>query len=52
MQGYCFGWKLDIELMFGTIALASEASTCTILTLWFGFVALLFTPSAGAKGRC
>ena len=51
LQWYCFGWELDIKLMFGTIALASEASTCTILALWFAFVALLLALSTSAKGE-
>jgi hypothetical protein len=49
LQGDCFGRKLDVELMFGTIALAGKASTGTVLTLRFGFVALLLAPSTCTK---
>jgi hypothetical protein len=47
-----FGRKLDVKLMFRTIALAAKASTGTVLTLWFGFVALLLAPSTCTREKC
>jgi hypothetical protein len=52
LQRNCFGRKLDVELMLRTIALTAEASTGAVLTLRFGFVALLLAPSTCTKEGC
>ena len=49
LQGDSFGRELDVELMFGTIAFAGEATTHTVLTLRFAFVALFLAPSTSTK---
>jgi hypothetical protein len=49
LQRNCFGRQLDVELMLGTIALAAEAAAGAVLTLRFGFVALLLAPSTCTK---
>ena len=44
LQRNCFRRQLDVELMFGTIALAGKPSTGAVLTLRLAFVTLLLAP--------
>ena len=52
LQRNCFRRQLDVELMFGTIALAGKPSTGAVLTLRLAFVTLLLAPPTRTnKGR-